>query len=754
VISARSDEPTTAEKLRGLPWSVAMGGANSVFAQLTLLGWVFVLFLSELGLSKTEIGLLLSMFPLSGVLAPLIGPWAARFGYKRTYLVFFGLRKVVAGLLVLTPVVIARFDSRITLIFVLGVVTTFAVCRAIGETALYPWIQEYVPNSVRGKYSAADNIFATLGAFLAVTTAGYVVGRSADLSRFTVLFAAGVVAGLISVWAGSHIPGGAPGRTSHRTGLWENLAIVGRDADFRRYLVGVGLMTLTSVPLVSFLPLFVKERLGLSPGRVILVQAGILLGTLVSSFVWGWAADRYGSKPVMLAGVSLAVIMPACWVLTPQRTVLTLPAALAVAFLQGVANIGWLIGSTRMLFVNVVPRQHSSRYMAVYYAWIGITGAVSQMVAGRVLDGQVLGAFQFLKVDPYTLLFGAGILLPAASFLVLRRVREEEGGLSVLQFAGLFVRGNPFLALESSVRFYRATDERTTVSVTERLAQAKSPLNVDELLEALDDPRFNVRFEAILSIARSHPEQRLTRRLSRVLDGDEPALGVVAAWALGRIGDPGGIEPLRKGMSSHYRSIQAHCARALGSLGDAESAPMLLERLKTETDRGLRMAYASALGKLHIVEAVEPLMEFLQGSEDRSTRLELALALARIVGDESSFIRLSRQFPTSFGTAAAQALESLGKRLERYGSESALGSERIQAAVDAFARDDLELGVSLLQEIIELAPRRSMSPSAPYILAGCARGLSGCGLARPEYVLLALHALNADRRSKDRRKEL
>ncbi|PYV17354.1 MAG: hypothetical protein DMG07_06080, partial [Acidobacteria bacterium] len=91
--SDRFDEPNTAEKLRGLPWSVAMGAANSVFAQWTLLGWVFVLFLSELGLSKTQIGLLLSIFPLSGVLAPFIGPSAARFGYKRTFLVFFGLRK-------------------------------------------------------------------------------------------------------------------------------------------------------------------------------------------------------------------------------------------------------------------------------------------------------------------------------------------------------------------------------------------------------------------------------------------------------------------------------------------------------------------------------------------------------------------------------------------------------------------------------------------------------------------------------------
>jgi len=228
---------------------------------------------------------------------------------------------------------------------------------------------------------------------------------------------------------------------------------------------------------------------------------------------------------------------------------------------------------------------------------------------------------------------------------------------------------------------------------------------------------------------------------------------VVAAWALGRIGDPGGIERLRKGMSSQYRSIQAHCARALGSLGDAGSVPMLLHRLKSETDRGLRMAYASALGKLRVAEAVEHMLEFLRTSEDRSTRLELTLALARILGGESGFIRLSRQFPTAFGTAAAQALESLGKRIERNGLENDLLVRRIKACADAFDHEDLGLGITLLQGIIESAPRERISEAGTDILDGCARGLSGFGLARPEYVLLALHALNGERRSKDRRRE-
>jgi hypothetical protein len=45
---------TTVEKLRGLPWSISANVANTIFVQFTFFGSVFPLFLSELGLSKSQ----------------------------------------------------------------------------------------------------------------------------------------------------------------------------------------------------------------------------------------------------------------------------------------------------------------------------------------------------------------------------------------------------------------------------------------------------------------------------------------------------------------------------------------------------------------------------------------------------------------------------------------------------------------------------------------------------------------------------
>ena len=173
-----TNQTTTVEKLRGLPWSIAANVANTVFSQFTFFGSVFPLFLGELGFSKSQMGFLFSLMPFCGVIAPLIAPATLRFGYKNTYMVFWGTRKIVTTLLLLTPWILAMFGAPVALLFISTITAVFALCRAIAETARVPWVQEYVPNAVQGKYTAMRNIFTSLAGFVSVWVAGLVLGRS------------------------------------------------------------------------------------------------------------------------------------------------------------------------------------------------------------------------------------------------------------------------------------------------------------------------------------------------------------------------------------------------------------------------------------------------------------------------------------------------------------------------------------------------------------------------------------------------
>jgi MFS family permease len=765
-------EPTTVEKMRGLPWGIAFDTANSVYCQLTILGSLFVLYLNELGLNKTQIGALLSLFPFTALLALVIAPAIARWGYKRTFLIFYGGRKVINAFLLLVPWILLTFGHGVVVTYVIVVVAVFSISRSIAMTAITPWQQEYIPNSVRGKYAATSSIFSGLANFLAITVAGYVIGDTPDLNRFTILMAAGLVSGVVAVWSVSHIPGGAPVKSTRKkvrrgnalaaardwiSGLGQrsvkkdvktqhgDMLVALRDRSFLLYIFGIGLFALATGPLGSFLPLFMREEVGLSSGNVVMLQTGGLLGGLLSSYLWGWAADRYGSKPVMLSGVYARVILPVFWLLMPRQSVWSLYVALGIAFLAGVSDMGWAIGSGRLLFVSIVPPEKRTGYMAVRYAWMGIVGGVGNLIGGRVLDyfAAIAGQrFLFLTLDSYTVLFVAGLVLSAASIVLLRGVRADSR-VTTGEFAGMFLRGNPLRALESLVRFYRAKDERDAIAVTERLGQTHSPLTVDELIDTLADPRFYVRFEAIVSIARRGPDERLVAALVEVLRGDEPALSVIAAWALGRLGDRRAIEPLRAGLDARYRSVQAHCVRSLGSLEDVESAPVLLKRLASETDDGLKLAYASALGQLRVEEAVGELLALLRASKSRDVQMEVALALARIVGDEHGFIQLLRQMRGEAGTAMSQNVTALKKKLGecRVDGEVDLPA-MLDRCAETLAQQDIEQGVALIGSIACLLPSEDLSDACAEILQDCAECLEEFGAERLEYVILALHTMH------------
>jgi HEAT repeat protein len=272
--------------------------------------------------------------------------------------------------------------------------------------------------------------------------------------------------------------------------------------------------------------------------------------------------------------------------------------------------------------------------MALYYAWIGVIGGLSQLLGGWILQySEDLSLnLSLLVLDPYSPLFLLGLILPIISLYFFKGVRRDST-VSMGTFAGFLLRGNPFMAVESMVRYHIAKDEETTVRLTERLGQTKSLLAVEELLASLADPRFNVRFEAIVAIGRTRPDEQLITALAQVLHGNDPALSVMAAWALGRIHDDRARDTLLEALDSSYRSIRAHSARSLATLGDVTAVPELLQRLPTEPDEGLRLAYAAALGQLQATEATPLILKLLADTEEETAQAELALSLARMVGE-------------------------------------------------------------------------------------------------------------------------
>ena len=415
--------------LRALPWQWASNGLNTVFALWTFAGSIFVLFLSELGLPKAQIGVVLSLFPFCGLVALGFAPLAARWGRKRVFLACFGARKVVMAGLLLLPLVTNHLGRGTALAYLVAVIALFAILRALAETAYYPWSQEAIPNRVRGRFGAVSTVVSTVTACVALGIAGRVINDGTGVGRFLWLIGAGCVLGMVSVALMAPVPGGEPNPDAPDAGA--HLAAMRaalRDRNFVHFLAGLGCVTVGTLLFVSFLPLYLRERLGVVPGVVVTLDTAVMAGSALAALLCGWAADRLGSRPILMPALFLNLLIPLGWLLLPPQSshLVGWCAALYVAY--GVASGGVGIGAGRLLFNGVVPPERNAAYTAIYYAWMGLTGGAAPLLAGALLGacGKHSAAVGPIAVDGYHVLFGFAVVMLTLGCWLYGRVRPDD----------------------------------------------------------------------------------------------------------------------------------------------------------------------------------------------------------------------------------------------------------------------------------------------------------------------------------------
>jgi HEAT repeat protein len=318
-------------------------------------------------------------------------------------------------------------------------------------------------------------------------------------------------------------------------------------------------------------------------------------------------------------------------------------------------------------------------------------------------------------------------------------LRRDEAA-TFKSLASKFSRGNPVKALFLLVRYRFAGTEATRLVTTQHLGDTHNPLSANELIEALSDPSFNVRYEAVNSIGRMPPELELVDALLDVLGATEAELSTVAARSLGVLGDKRAIPALRQALYSGYPFLEASSVRALAMLGDADSAPHFLEKLKNEPYGMLRITYASALGKLGATEATPELFALLGQAQPGVARGEIGLALARIAGDERYYLQHWPALRSDFNTAAAQAVLGLQRPARHLKTD---GFEALaEACAGCFAEGDRSQGASYLKAMIDGLPTQGLDETLINVLAGCSAGLAEFGGTHFEFILLSLHTLD------------
>lgn len=738
--------PTNAERKKRLPWWLAAGMLDNIRISF-IFGPVLILFLDALHFDKARIGILVALPLFFQVLSIFVAPLVERIGYKKSCIIFFGLRTTILFGLLYTPSVAANYGTTGAFLWVTFIMLVFSVSLVTGLTAGGPWSQEILPTNIRSKIIALNTVLCSIIVLGGTWFAGYWIENSKGLSGFTFLIAVGASVGILAVISHSFFPGGAQiKRKSHSKEHYVNMLNAFKDRDFVGLLWGIAVFIFIVQGVASFIPLYMKDIIGIDSGKVIHLTMWTTLGTIIAVYFWGWAADRFGGKPVFVTGVMFHILMPFLWYAIPRQAgSLSFYFAMAVSFFGGLVCVAYLIGIDRYLFLTIFPPDKKTSYHSVWFSWTGFFAGLGPLVVGLALkyfSGLDKSDYTLLnvKINSFLPIFAAHIAMPVAAIYIIGKIKDDSE-TKTKEFVGHLFESLPFgiFGTFSSIMRYRwAGEEQERIETTRDLGRLDTPFNTDELVEAINDPSFDVRYEAIVAMAARKPNRRVVSVLIDVVNGADIELSATASWALGQIGDTSAIPALRKQLDAPYRILRARSARALAGLGDKEIAPELLDLLRNESDLALKTAYASALGTLKYMPALEDILKMLAEAQTETFRGELALAVAKIIGSERTYIKLYRSARTDWSTTICEAMMKLKKPMQKLNLSNDL-LELVTICADCFAAEKPSLSDELLWPIFSAIPKDYLDKNFRPVFAELSKRLEQFGTSRREYILLAIH---------------
>jgi MFS family permease len=368
-------------------------------------------FLTRLGASNFQVGLLTSMPGVTGlILAILVG----RFLQARKNIVpWYSLsRLMVISCYALTGILTFMLASKYTVIATLAI-WAFATLPQTALAVAFSVVMNAVAGP-EGRYALLSRRWAIFGFTTVVGT--FFVTRTIDLIEFpynyAVMFLGLSLGGLVSYYFSRKI------KLRDQTPLKIGSSSSALDSARNYFSLIRGAPAFTSFALKKFvyytalmlsqpiMPLFLVREVKATDSQIGIITMSMNIVMLAGYFFWTMSSRKYGGRFVLLATTFGMILYPALTAATPQVSYIIVYAAIAGLFQAGLDLVFFdelmktVPPEYSATFVSLV---HSMQYFSAIVApligtlladWIGLGGALWVSAGLRLL-----GFLLFLKKD-------------------------------------------------------------------------------------------------------------------------------------------------------------------------------------------------------------------------------------------------------------------------------------------------------------------------------------------------------------------
>ena len=491
------------------------------------------------------------------------------------------------------------------------------------------WLAELVPTTSRGWYFSRRTLVATAVGMVAGMAGGLALdmfrGQGQEGVGFSIVFGAGVVCAIVSMVFFLRMKETVrqdPVRMSWRESF-RSMARPWQDKNFRLLLLFSGLFMASQTYAGGFFSAFALETLKINFTLLQLIAVMHAVGTIWFVKTWGFLADKYGNKPILVLTTIGTVITPGVWlVCVPGADVRNAVILLVFHVYNGIVWSGVTVTQLNLYMSTAEPSERSS-YLGTALTTTAVLGGVAPLLGSFSMDQLrgPLGAEMAFKT-----VFVIVMVMRVVSVFLLTGVREE-GAVSIRQTIKQ-MRQVSFSGMRALSALTKSSDAERRLRAIRVVGRKRFSMATAELRKALTDPSPRIRRGAAIALARLGGDEAADALLSHVVEHPE-LLDEDVVEALGRL-PTAQTEEVLLGLLRDPRSIlRRSAAKTLGRIGSQAAVPHLLNAAQEPEDVEMRRAALQALRHLEAHEA-EPIVANALLDPHPSVRVAAAEAVSEL----------------------------------------------------------------------------------------------------------------------------
>lgn len=349
------------------------------------LGTPMVLLAGELGASSFEVGLLYAFFFLLLPVQIISTLGLPRFGYKKQVTFGWSMRAVFLliplGLALLAPEEPRRW--MVMSFIVSGFF--FALFRSVGSCGIMPWLYAIVPDEVRGRYFATDQILTGIAGLMTLLLSAGLFLILPVYTAFAIQYSYALAGSVIAVAFLLKMPSvPKPEETSAGEIFRQAPRLCLEAGGFRRYLVFMIFHNLVGSAMMPFMAYYLLVQEGMPTQKILLFSAIQYGGAILGSNWVRHRADRWGPQPVFRVSIAISVVVFVFWILLIAGYAVLLPFLPMAYLLFGFSTSNWAIANLKYL-PQVCPTEDRALSVSVHSSVVGVLGGLAPIVWGLII---------------------------------------------------------------------------------------------------------------------------------------------------------------------------------------------------------------------------------------------------------------------------------------------------------------------------------------------------------------------------------